>query len=143
MDNHEIALIIEDDEDIAEIFDQALTSSGFATELIYDGAVAQKRLAEAVPHLVVLDIHLPNVSGQSLIKQIRDDQRLNDTIILVATADAMAADFDREQADFVLVKPISYSQLRDLTARLHNVTHAMTEPLGLNRIVKGGLKPQK
>ncbi len=142
MVNKKLALVVEDDEDIAEIFNQSLINSGFTTEVIHDGAVAQQHLKEVVPHIVVLDIHLPNVSGQTLLKQIRADARLVETIVLVATADAMIADLDRDQADFVLVKPISYMQLRDLTSRLIDYAHGKTGPLGVDRIIKGGFKPQ-
>ena len=40
----EIALIIEDDEDLAEIFGQALHAAGYATEIIRDGLKATERL---------------------------------------------------------------------------------------------------
>ncbi len=139
---NELSLIIEDDEDIAEIFDQALSNAGFQTEVIYDGDLAQKRLQEVVPHVVVLDMHLPGTSGQTLLTQIRSDQRLLETIILVATADAMLAEEHRETADFVLVKPISFSQLRDLAGRLHEYHHNKTGPLGIERIIKSGYKPK-
>ncbi len=142
MVNNKLALVIEDDEDIAEIFNQALANSGFTTEVLHDGAIAQRRLTEIVPHIVVLDIHLPNVSGQNLLSQIRADQRLLETIVLVATADAMIADMDRDKADFVLVKPISYMQLRDLTSRLLDYSHGKTGPLGIDKIIKGSFKPQ-
>ncbi len=138
---NDLALIIEDDEDIAEIFNQALNNAGFETEVIYQGDAAQKRLGEVTPHVVVLDMHLPSVSGQVLLSQIRSDNRLLETIVLVATADAMIAELHREQADFVLVKPISFSQLRDLASRLHEYHHGKTGPIGLDKIIKGGYKP--
>ncbi len=135
-----IALIIEDDEDIAEIFDQALGNAGFQTEVIYEGELAQKRLQEVVPHVIVLDMHLPGVSGQELLTQIRSDRRLLEAIVLVATADAMLAEVHRDKADFVLVKPISFSQLRDLASRLHDYHHGKTGPLGYDKVIKGGYK---
>jgi hypothetical protein len=39
--------------------------------------------------------------------------------VVVTTADAVMAEKVRETADFVLVKPITFGQLRDLTARLN------------------------
>ena len=42
----ELALIIEDDEDLSEIFGQALTAANYDIEIIRDGAVAQERLKD-------------------------------------------------------------------------------------------------
>ena len=44
--------------------------------------------------------------------------RLASTSVVVVTADAIMGEQVRDQADFVLIKPTSFAQLRDLTARL-------------------------
>ena len=112
------ALIIEDDIDLSTIFSEALKAAGFKTEIIRDGMAAVERLKTAVPDVVVLDLHLPNVSGDELLTQIRSDARLHDTRVIVSTADPRMADPLQEIADLVLIKPISFSQLRDLAKRL-------------------------
>ena len=112
------ALIIEDDARLAKIFSFALQAAEFQTEIIQDGAIALTRLAEVVPHLVVLDLHLPHHSGQEILYHIRADARLDQTRVMLATADARLAENLREEADLVLLKPISPSQLRDLATRL-------------------------
>ena len=92
-----LALIIEDEEDLATIFSEALKAAGFETELIYDGAAAAQRLKEVQPMLVVLDLNLPHVDGNQLLRQIRADRRLDATRVLVATADSGMADIlDKE-----------------------------------------------
>jgi two-component system cell cycle response regulator DivK len=113
-----LALIIEDDYKLATIFAQALRMAEFEAEIVQDGKVALARLAVILPVVVVLDLHLPYVSGLEILRQIRADERLNQTQVIVATADAMMADSLRQEADLVLLKPISFSQLRDLAARL-------------------------
>jgi CheY-like chemotaxis protein len=115
-------LIIEDDEDLTNIFAEALITAGYETEIIRDGSLAQQKLEALVPDLVVLDMHLPHVDGISLLSQIRSDQRLKNTVVIIATADAVLGDMYRDTADFVLIKPISFSQLRDLSVRLRNST---------------------
>jgi DNA-binding response OmpR family regulator len=114
-----IAIIIEDDEDLSQIFAQAMSAAGFVTEIIRDGRTAMQRLAEINPSVVLLDLHLPRVPGETLLKQIRSEKRLQDTRVVLTTADTIAAELLNEQADFVLVKPISYAQLRDLARRLN------------------------
>jgi DNA-binding response OmpR family regulator len=121
---NELALIVEDDIDLAEIFDQSLRSAHFNTEILADGEIALKRIDDVVPHLVLLDIHLPGASGETFFAKVRADPRLEKTIIIIATADARMADQYREStADFILIKPISFGQLRDLASRLHDYYH--------------------
>jgi CheY-like chemotaxis protein len=115
----DLGLVIEDDEDLATIFTAALQKADYEVETIRDGLTAQRRLCQIVPLTVVLDMHIPIISGADILKQIRSDERLKDTLIVIATADARMGEAFTEAADFVLIKPITFTQLRDLTARLH------------------------
>jgi two-component system, OmpR family, response regulator VicR len=112
------ALIIEDDPDLSDIFAEALGVAGFITEVIRDGQVAMQRVDVITADVIVLDLHLPNVSGEVILERIQGDERFDTTRVVVTTADALMADALREKADFVLVKPISFAQLRDLATRL-------------------------
>ena len=116
-----LALIIEDDEDLSMIFAAALAAAQFKTEVIQDGNAAAVRLAATRPDVVVLDLHLPNISGRELLEQIRGDARLTHTRVMLASADALMAQSMRRDADLVLLKPVSFSQLRDLAKRLYPV----------------------
>ena len=113
-----LALVIEDDKDLSEIFSRALQQAGFEVEAITDGKTAEARLKETVPNVIVLDMHLPQVDGATLLKQIRADERLSKARIIIATADSAKAEQYRNQATIVMVKPITFSQLRDISARL-------------------------
>ena len=115
---HKSALIIEDDDDLATIFAEAVRAAGYEPEIIRDGEAARTRLTQTQPDVVVLDLHLPHVAGTSLLSQIRADPRLTGIRVVVATADPRMAEITRPQADIVLIKPISFSLLRDLTVRL-------------------------
>lgn len=117
---NELALIIEDDEDLAEIFIQALRGVGFEVEHVADGQKAQERLMNGIPpFLILLDMHLPHVSGGDLLTNIiKPDERFEKTLVIITTADARMGEAYGDQVDFVLIKPISFVQLRDLTARL-------------------------
>ncbi len=116
----ELALIIEDDEDLANIFATALRGVGFEVEHVADGRLAQSRLKSGLaPYLILLDMHLPHISGADLLTNIiRKDPRFADTIVIITTADARLGEAYTEQVDFVMIKPISFVQLRDLTSRL-------------------------
>ncbi len=115
-----LALVIEDDEDLAHIFAEALHGVGFDVEVLADGQIAQERLRQGtIPYLILLDMHIPHISGGDLLTHIiRRDERLAQAIVIITTADARMGDAYAELADFVMVKPISFIQLRDLTSRL-------------------------
>lgn len=114
-----LALIIEDDEKLGTIFTGALSMAGFETRNLTDGREAVKYLHNTLPPaLVVLDLHLPEVSGDKILHYIRSDNRFCDTTVVLATADSTMAAGLEDQADFILQKPISFTQLRDLAARI-------------------------
>lgn len=113
----QLALIIEDEPDLATIFSEALKSAGFETQIIADGQVALDELETLTPNVVVLDLHLPHVSGKDILEQIRADDRFEQTHVLIATADASMAEMLEDQADLVLLKPISFLQLQALAER--------------------------
>ena len=110
------ALVVEDDVDLSEIFSEALQSAGYEVEVVNDGNLAMQRLGEITPYVVILDLHLPGVDGRHILQSIRTDERLKETLVVIASADAgLAQTLD---ADLTLLKPISFTQLRDLTRRL-------------------------
>ena len=111
------ALVVEDESDLSIIFAKALQESGFETQIVRAGDTALTWLASTEPQVVIWDLHLPRVSGDEVLARIRADERLKDTKVLVVTADARLAETMEDQADLVLLKPIGFSQLRDLAAR--------------------------
>lgn len=112
------ALVIEDDPDLSEIFAKALQTAGFEVEAIRDGKTAQQRLGEIAPQVIVLDLHLPFVDGSALLNQIHSTQALRNTKVIITTADNVLAEMYRDRATIVMVKPISFAQLRDISQRL-------------------------
>ena len=112
------ALIVEDETDLAIIFSKALQEAGFETQIVRAGDTALMWLSSTTPQIVVLDLHLPRVPGEEVLKQIRADERLTETKVIIATADPRLAETLQDKADLVLLKPIGFSQLRDLASRL-------------------------
>lgn len=119
-----LAFIIEDDDKLAAIFAQALQAAQYDSEIIQNGETAVFRLAETQPEIVILDLHLPRVSGKDILRKIRSDPRLEATRVILATADPIVAESLRDEADIVLIKPVSYGQLRDLAKRLRPADYA-------------------
>jgi DNA-binding response OmpR family regulator len=112
-----IALVVEDEYDISLIFARALQSAGYETEIVRSGDTALTWLRAATPNLVILDLQLPRVPGTQILHYIRTDPRLADIRVIVATAHPNIAAALQDRADWVLIKPVNFGQLRDLAKR--------------------------
>jgi two-component system phosphate regulon response regulator PhoB len=111
-------MIIEDDEKLSIIFTAAIREAGFTPRTITRGDIALQELSIFQPRLVILDLNLPVVSGETILKAIRENPNLKKTQVIIATADAERARMLEQDGDLVLVKPVSYTQLRDLAYRI-------------------------
>jgi len=110
--------IIEDNDSLIDIFTQAMKVAGFEIETAANGVEAFDKLANMKPDVIILDLYLPGISGDKILAYIRNDPRLQDAKIILTTFDSLLADKFRDQCDYVLLKPVSFSQLRDLGIRL-------------------------
>jgi DNA-binding response OmpR family regulator len=116
-----LAMVIEDDEKLAFIFTEAIKQAGFSVHTVRDGMEAMQTIDSVVPILVILDLHLPYVSGVTILEHIRRNPAMSESWVVLTTADPAMADTLRDQVDFILVKPISFIQLRDLARRLRRM----------------------
>lgn len=112
-----LALIIEDEPKLADIFSLALMPD-FEVKVVNDGQSALNILADIAPAIILLDLHLPRVSGTDILRHIKADERLKQSRIIITTADALMAEDLRDDVDIVLLKPISVNQLNQLANRL-------------------------
>ena len=108
-------LIVEDDEDIAQVLQRSLRMEGYETRVARDGEMALDMAAEYIPDLVVLDLGLPKIDGMEVARRLR---AADDVPILMLTArDAIESRVDGLDAgaDDYLVKPF---ERQELLARL-------------------------
>ncbi len=113
-----LALVVEDDPVQAEIFTRAIADAGYQVQHLASGDAALNALQNETPLLVLLDLHLPKIAGMEILRFIRREPRLADTRVVLATADPRQAEIVRSETDLVLIKPISFGQLRALAQRL-------------------------
>lgn len=118
MTDRPLVFVVEDDLDIARIFATALKGVGFSVEIIDNGARALDRLAETAPALVILDLSMPVVAGDNVLRQFASDLRLLDTRVMLVTGLAAKAKELAHQADGTLIKPVSVTQIREMALRL-------------------------
>jgi DNA-binding response OmpR family regulator len=118
IDGHERqarVLIVEDDDDIAQVLQRSLRLEGYETRIASDGEAALGAANDFVPDLVVLDLGLPKLDGMEVAKRLRS---ADDVPILMLTArDALESRVDGLDAgaDDYLVKPF---ERQELLARL-------------------------
>ncbi len=112
------ALVIEDDADLVTIFGEALRAAGFEVSSARSLSAALARLAVMQPDVVTVDLHLGDGNGTTVLDRIHGEARLAKTRVILTTADSAMAEALQGKADLVLVKPISFIQLRDLSRRL-------------------------
>jgi DNA-binding response OmpR family regulator len=115
--NERWILIVEDDMELGSAFAEVLDMSGLRTQLVRDGRAALHTLADTVPDLVLLDLHLPEVSGLTVLDYIRSNKRLEATRVVIVSADVVRAQRLKERADLVLVKPVGFNEIFSLVER--------------------------
>jgi len=113
-----LALIIEDEPEAGEIFLAALNTAGYIPELVTDGTEAVEWLSTKIPQLIVLDLHLPGLSGTEVLAYIQRDGRLTETAVFVTSADTHMSDTLRHEVDIVLDKPVGFRHLRDAALKI-------------------------
>lgn len=64
-------LVIEDDKSLQEYIKEFLVESGYSVDITSDGIVALKRIEQFQPDLVLLDLGLPNITGETVCADIR------------------------------------------------------------------------
>lgn len=111
-------LLIEDDRDIAELVKYNLEKNGYEVHLEGHGRQILSLLRKVQPHLVLLDVMLPDADGFELCKEIRRDPMGEHVPVVFLTA--KAEEFDRILglelgADDYITKPFSP---RELVARV-------------------------
>lgn len=77
-------LVVEDDKGLQKYLKELLLDNGFAVQLAGDGIVALDFLQKTQPDLVVLDLGLPNMSGETVCLEIR--KKYKDLPVIILTA---------------------------------------------------------
>ena len=65
-------MIIDDDQRISDMLAEALSREGYSISRAYSGTEAVMLLSRKIPDLILLDLMLPGISGEEVLKQIKD-----------------------------------------------------------------------
>ena len=85
-------LLVEDEDFLRRIFKLRLNAEGYEVSDASTGEAAWEWLRENVPHLVILDLYLPRMSGFELLQLLKADPKLKNTPVLVLSGLGQEAD---------------------------------------------------
>jgi len=103
-------MIVEDNELNMKLFHDLLDAHGYQTLQTRSGLDALQLARTHRPHLILMDIQLPEVSGLEVTKWLKDDEELRDIPVIAVTAFAMKGDEERIKqggCEAYISKPIS------------------------------------
>ena len=116
-----LVLIVDDERDLVRLLEFNLQEAGFETVAAYTGVEALQKVRQRVPDLVVLDLMLPDISGNEVCRQLRAFPRTRHVPVLMLTARTDEVDrvvgFEVGADDFV-TKPFS---VRELVLRIRAI----------------------
>lgn len=107
-------LYIDDDETNRDIVKRILSRAPYEVELseAVDGNAGVSMAADKKPELILMDFHMPGLSGPDATRQIRSNEELAGVKIIALTADIYArANFEEAGCDSYLTKPIRKNAL--------------------------------
>ena len=119
-------LVVEDNRDMSSFVADCLRSDGFDVSSAFDGRDGYDRAVAERPDLVLTDVMMPGMSGDELVRQLRQRPELSSMPIIVLTAKAdeeLRVRLLREGVQDYLNKPFSVAELlarvRNMVARKH------------------------
>ena len=102
-----LILLVEDDAFLRDIFSRKMRDSSFDLISVDNGEEAIRAARERKPDVILLDLNLPDANGFEVLKTIRSDESLKQTLVLILTNSVLSEDVIRSnelKADDFLTK---------------------------------------
>ena len=134
-------LLVDDEADILEIVSYNLSQEGYQVITAENGKIAVQKAKKYIPHLIIMDVMMPEMDGMEACEIIRKTPELSQVIITFLTARSedysLVAGFDAGADDYITkpIKPkVLVSKVKALLRRLKDENGA-TENLNVGDIV--------
>jgi two-component system chemotaxis response regulator CheY len=110
-------LVIDDDDELADVLRQVLRDSGYSVATVRHGAAALELVRHISPDLILLDLRMPIMDGWSFVSQYRRSGKSSARIVLL-TGNSQAPEIaERLNADGYLTKPFDLADLLSVVRR--------------------------
>lgn len=105
-------LIVEDDAEVSFVFELALTDEGFQVDVAQNGKIALQHVATRLPDLILLDLQMPVMNGETFAREFRTRYGDATPIIIVSTVrnQPLASSITNAR---MLTKPVELDYLLD------------------------------
>ncbi len=108
-------LVTDDDPELLLLSIEVLRRGGYEVLKAKTGRECLETLRRDHPDLVLLDVILPDTTGSEICRQIKADQELRDTFVILTSGVRVSSDYQAEGlnigADGYIIKPISNKEL--------------------------------
>lgn len=113
-------LIVDDDQDTAELLERAIVGAGHETRVAHDATAALRTAAEFRPQVAILDIDLPGMDGFELARALRCDPKFDGCRFVAVTGHDLPHRHQNDAPIFNahLVKPVNMKKLQRLVLEL-------------------------
>src|SRR5687768_17388575 len=107
-------VIVDDEPNIVMSLEYTFKKNNFEVFIARDGQEALDILKDVQPHIIILDIMMPNVDGYNTLEQIKKDERLKDMKVIFLSAKNKEKDIEKGLslgANLYIIKPFSVKKL--------------------------------
>ncbi len=116
MNNNINILVVEDDNDINKMLAKLMEKGGYNVRQAYSGTEAMLYIKDVDFHLVLLDLMLPGITGEELLKNIRKTKKMPVIVISAKLEKQVKLDLFKLGADDYITKPFD---IEELSARIN------------------------
>lgn len=106
-------LVADDHPEITDLIAEVLSEEGFAVRVAHDGASALQAIRERCPDLLLLDVAMPKMRGDEVLRYLRS-QGHRDLPIILMTADRSPERYAALGANQLIRKPFDIGRLVQL-----------------------------
>ncbi len=113
-------LVAEDTEVISTLMVELLRENGYVVELACDGEECLQKAHSFSPDLILLDLMMPKIHGQEVLRRLKEDDRTQKIEVIVCTAKTYKQDLDQVRSFGVydiVAKPFDPKELLHVVAR--------------------------
>jgi CheY-like chemotaxis protein len=122
MSEGKLILVVDDDPDLVEALSMKLSAEGYRVAKAYDGIQAWDKIRQQRPHLIILDVMMPNKNGYTVCNELKKDPQYKDitVVLLTAVGEAVTStkythmDGKTALADEFVPKPVDLDHLMEI-----------------------------